>query len=55
MADGNSELRIEQGTARHAIATARIGITRAADRKWRFIDPSSMYISRKLVTVGQSK
>jgi DNA-3-methyladenine glycosylase len=53
MTDGKSELRIEQGTARQAIATARIGITRAADRKWRFVDPSSMYISRKLAAVGR--
>lgn len=53
MTDDNSVLRIEQGTARPAIATTRIGITRAADRKWRFVDPSSTYISRKLATVGR--
>lgn len=53
MTDYKSELRIEQGAARQAIATTRIGITRAADRKWRFVDPSSMYISRKLAAVGR--
>ncbi|TLY05953.1 MAG: 3-methyladenine DNA glycosylase, partial [Thaumarchaeota archaeon] len=29
-------------------ATRRIGITRAADKEWRFLDPSSPYLSRKI-------
>jgi DNA-3-methyladenine glycosylase len=44
-----SELHIELGIKPvRVIATSRIGITRAVDREWRFIDPSSPYLSRKI-------
>jgi DNA-3-methyladenine glycosylase len=33
---------------RRVAATVRIGITRAADRPWRFLDPESAYVSRRL-------
>lgn len=48
-----SELRIEKGTPREAVATTRVGITRAADRNWRFVDPSSAFISRRVAAVGR--
>ncbi len=47
MTDPASELCIEPGVKRQAIATQRIGITRAVDKKWRFVDPSSSFLSRK--------
>jgi DNA-3-methyladenine glycosylase len=47
MTDPASELCIEQGTKRQAVATQRIGITRAVDKKWRFIDPTSPFLSRR--------
>nr|WP_294805266.1 DNA-3-methyladenine glycosylase [uncultured Nitrososphaera sp.] len=48
MTDPDSEIMIEDGPARPVvIATARIGISRATDREWRFIDPSSAFLSRK--------
>jgi DNA-3-methyladenine glycosylase len=32
----------------HVVTTQRIGITRATKKEWRFLDPSSPYISRKV-------
>ena len=49
MTDSGSEIHIEEGKKpKRIISTPRIGITRAVDKEWRFIDPSSPYISRKL-------
>jgi len=49
MTDPESELHIEFGSRpARVIATPRIGITRATDREWRFVDPSSPYVSRKI-------
>ena len=49
MTDSGSELYIESGSKpERVIATPRIGITRATNKEWRFIDPSSQYVSRKI-------
>ena len=49
MTDPDSELHIEFGSESARIfATRRIGITRATDKEWRFLDPSSPYVSRKI-------
>jgi 3-methyladenine DNA glycosylase Mpg len=49
MTSPDSELHIECGVrADHVMATPRIGITRSAERYWRFVDPTSKYLSRKL-------
>ncbi|MDQ5863377.1 MAG: DNA-3-methyladenine glycosylase [Thermoproteota archaeon] len=49
MTDCESEIYIEEGKRpKYIVTTPRIGITRAVDKEWRFIDPSSPYISRKL-------
>jgi DNA-3-methyladenine glycosylase len=49
MTSRDSELHIEFGAKpRRVLATPRIGITRAADKEWRFVDPSSPYVSRKI-------
>jgi DNA-3-methyladenine glycosylase len=49
MTDSESEIYIEESKRpKHIVTTPRIGITRAADKEWRFIDPSSPYVSRKL-------
>jgi DNA-3-methyladenine glycosylase len=44
-----SGLHIEFGTKpKRVLATSRIGITRAIDREWRFLDPSSPYVSKRI-------
>jgi DNA-3-methyladenine glycosylase len=49
MTNPESELHIEFGIkAARVLATPRIGITRAIDREWRFVDPSSPYVSKKI-------
>lgn len=48
MTDAGSGLYIEDGAARKVAATGRIGITRATDRSWRFVDPASPFLSRRL-------
>ena len=49
MTSSKSELYIERGTGpRRIISTSRIGITRATEKLWRFVDPSSPYVSRKV-------
>jgi DNA-3-methyladenine glycosylase len=49
MTNSESEIYIEWGEGpKHIVTTPRIGITRAVDKEWRFIDPSSPFISRKL-------
>jgi DNA-3-methyladenine glycosylase len=49
MTNPDSELHIEFGAKpRRILATPRIGITRASDKEWRFVDPSSPHVSRKI-------
>lgn len=49
MTSPDSELYIEFGARpRRVLVTPRIGITRATGREWRFLDPSSPYVSRKI-------
>ncbi len=49
MTNAASELHIELGIKPvRVLATPRIGITHATDMQWRFIDPSSPYLSRKI-------
>jgi DNA-3-methyladenine glycosylase len=48
MTNTESEIYIESGKRPKGIVTTpRIGITRAMDKEWRFVDPSSPFISRK--------
>ena len=48
MTNSESEIYIEFGKRpKHIVTTPRIGITRAVDKEWRFVDPSSPFISRK--------
>jgi DNA-3-methyladenine glycosylase len=48
MINSESEIYIEFGKEpRRIVTTPRIGITRATNKKWRFVDPSSPFISRK--------
>jgi DNA-3-methyladenine glycosylase len=48
MKDEKSELHIESGAKPESVvATPRIGITKAIDKNWRFVDPSSPFVSRK--------
>jgi 3-methyladenine DNA glycosylase Mpg len=49
MTDAKSEVYIESGVKpSHVLMTPRIGITKATDKNWRFLDPLSPYISRKM-------
>jgi DNA-3-methyladenine glycosylase len=43
-----SGLWIEQGEKREVVATPRIGISKAVDWNWRFVDPASRFASRKM-------
>ncbi|MDW0122051.1 MAG: DNA-3-methyladenine glycosylase [Nitrososphaeraceae archaeon] len=48
MTNPESEIYIESGKRpKDIVTTSRIGITRAMDKEWRFVDPSSPFISRK--------
>jgi DNA-3-methyladenine glycosylase len=48
MTNPESEIYVESGKRPKGIVTTpRIGITRAMDKEWRFVDPSSPFISRK--------
>jgi DNA-3-methyladenine glycosylase len=48
MTNSESEIYIEFGERpKRIITTPRIGITRAVDKEWRFVDVSSPFISRK--------
>jgi DNA-3-methyladenine glycosylase len=48
MTDPRSALFIERGiSGKSVVSTPRIGISRATEKRWRFIDPSSTSISRK--------
>ena len=48
MTNSESEIYIEFGKRPKCIVTTpRIGITRAVHKEWRFVDPSSPFISRK--------
>ncbi len=48
MTNPESEIYIESSKRpKGIVTTSRIGITRAMDKEWRFVDPSSPFISRK--------
>jgi DNA-3-methyladenine glycosylase len=48
MTNPESEIYIGFGKRpKRIVTTPRIGITRAMDKEWRFVDPSSPFISRK--------
>jgi DNA-3-methyladenine glycosylase len=48
MTTSESAIYIEFGKRpKRIVTTPRIGITRAVDKEWRFVDPSNPFISRK--------
>src|ERR687886_2185623 len=48
MTNSDSEIYIEFGKRpNRVVTTPRIGITRAVDKEWRFVDPLSPFVSRK--------
>jgi len=49
MTSPDSDLYVQHGIrADRILATARIGIARSVERYWRFVDPNSKFLSRKL-------
>ncbi len=49
MTNIRSELHIESGISpTHIISTPRVGISRAIDKNWRFLTPSSQFISQRV-------
>jgi len=53
MTDPESEVHIENGiNPARILTTPRIGITRAVERQWRFVDPSSPFVSRRILDQG---
>ena len=55
MTSSDSELYIEYGRRpKHILTTPRIGITRAVDKEWRFVNPSSFFVSRRFKTKSSS-
>ena len=48
MTNSESEIYVEFGKRpKHIVTTPRIGITQAVDKEWRFVDPSSPFISSR--------
>jgi DNA-3-methyladenine glycosylase len=47
LAGAPADLR-EPREPRRVVATTRIGISKGVDRPWRFLDPESPYVSRRL-------
>lgn len=47
MTDKSSDIFIEDGPARQAVSTTRIGISKAVEKEWRFFDPASPFVSRR--------
>jgi DNA-3-methyladenine glycosylase len=39
---------------RRVVAATRIGITQAADRRWRFLDPDSAFVSRPVSSASRA-
>jgi DNA-3-methyladenine glycosylase len=55
MTSSDSELYIEYGRRpKHILTTPRMGITRAVDKEWRFVNPSSFFVSRRFKTKSSS-
>jgi len=44
----SKEIFIEYGSKRKTASSVRIGITHAADKRWRFVDPTSPFLSRRV-------
>jgi len=54
MTSSQSELYVEAGKRPdHIITTSRIGITRAIEKKWRFVNPLSLFVTRRFQIKSQ--
>lgn len=40
--------------ARRVVRTTRVGLTRAAERPWRFLDPDSAWVSRPISSASRA-